>query len=355
TAGETPRGDTVFRDLVSDPPTSENEFILLWKLYISVLIAREMRTYDIRTKEAKGVYDILERIGLLEREITLVGILRRVQQVVRNLLRSIDVESTITIDPLTGAPVATGKITLKEPVGDERKRGDLSIDNLLANLNDALNGENWNVWILLDRLDVAFIDNHNLEANALRALMRVYNDVKAYERIFLKIFIREDIWKRITIEGFREASHIIRYVLLDWNQNALLNLVMRRILSNDMLVDEYNLDRRDILGSIARQEELFRRLFPAQVEQGPQKALTFKWMITRCADGTRKTAPRELIHLLNCLREQEAERLEQGGVVPPGEQIFDRSVFKLALPTVSNARLNQYIYAEYPNQRQNLE
>jgi predicted ATP-dependent serine protease len=31
---EQPRGATVFRDLVSDPPTSENEFISLWKLYI---------------------------------------------------------------------------------------------------------------------------------------------------------------------------------------------------------------------------------------------------------------------------------------------------------------------------------
>jgi hypothetical protein len=31
--------------------------------------------------------------------------------------------------------------------------------------------------------------------------------------------------------------------------------------------------------------------------------------------------------------------------------LFDRSVFKSALPTVSGARLNQYLYAEYPNER----
>ena len=30
----------------------------------------------------------------------------------------------------------------------------------------------------------------------------------------------------------------------------------------------------------------------------------------RRADGTDKTAPREVIHLLNCLREQEVARLE---------------------------------------------
>jgi hypothetical protein len=35
--------------------------------------------------------------------------------------------------------------------------------------------------------------------------------------------------------------------------------------------------------------------------------------------------------------------------------LFDRSFFKLALPTVSSARLNQYLYAEYPRQRGFIE
>jgi hypothetical protein len=58
-----------------------------------------------------------------------------------------------------------------------------------------------------------------------------------------------------------------------------------------------------------------------------------------------------MIHLLNCILEQELKRLEQGGAPAPGDQLFDRSVFKLALPTVSDARLNQYLYAEHPNER----
>ncbi len=130
---------------------------------------------------------------------------------------------------------------------------------------------------------------------------------------------------------------------------------MKRILSNDILISEYKLDRDEIMRSITWQECLFSRLFPVQVEQGPQKATTFNWMVTRCTDGTRKTAPRELIHLLNCLREQEVKRLEQGGSTPAGDQLFDRSVFKAALPAVSTARLNQYIYVEYPAQRPRLE
>jgi hypothetical protein len=138
---------------------------------------------------------------------------------------------------------------------------------------------------------------------------------------------------------------------LDWTQSALLNLIMRRLLNNGAFVEEYNIDKARVLEDAKEQEKLFYRCFPAQVEQGPQKASTFKWLVTRCADGSEKTAPRELIHLLNCLLEQETKRLEQGGPPAPGDQLFDRSVFKLALPTVSDTRLNQFLYAEYASER----
>ena len=55
-----------------------------------------------------------------------------------------------------------------------------------------------------------------------------------------------------------------------------------------------------------------------------------------------------MIHLLNTLREKEIERIELGEAVPPDDRLFDRSVFKPALAVVSEARLVQTIYAEYP-------
>jgi hypothetical protein len=55
--------------------------------------------------------------------------------------------------------------------------------------------------------------------------------------------------------------------------------------------------------------------------------------------------------LVNCIRDEEIRRLENGGTPASNDQLFDRSVFKTALPTVSGARLNQYLYAEYPGER----
>jgi len=351
-AAENPRGATVFRDLVADPPTTENEFTALWKLYALAIVAQQLREYDIRGPKAEKIYAALEGAKLLEREFSLRSLLRSVHDYARRIVAAEQIEGGLTLDPATQMPTGiTGKIVLKEPAQDLRAKGFASVDSLFSTLNEVLEEEKLRVWVLLDRLDVAFVDNHALEANALRALVRAYADIRNLASISLKIFLREDIWKRITEQGLREASHLIRYVILDWPQPALLNLIMRRLLKNDVLVKEFGIDPSAVLQDAAAQEAMFYRVFPRQVEQGPQKAPTFKWLITRCADGTGKTAPREVIHLLNCIRDEEIRRLENGGTPTSNDQLFDRSVFKTALPTVSGARLNQYLYAEYPGER----
>jgi hypothetical protein len=347
-AAENPRGATVFKDLVADPPTTEQEFIVLWKLYVLAIVARQMREFDIRGRHAENIFRALEDAKLLERELSLAGILRSVHAYAKQLIKLEAFETGMTIDPATQMPSGlVGRIVLKEPSSDLRAIGVVSIDELFADLDAALKSYKRSVWVLLDRLDVAFVENHALEANALRALIRAYADLRSRDQISFKIFLREDIWKRITEKGLREASHLTRFVRLEWTQSSLLNLIMRRLLNNDAFVKEFGINKEEVLNDAKQQDVLFYRCFPRQVDQGPQKAPTYKWLLTRCADGSEKTAPRELIQLLNCLLEQETKRLEQGGAPAPDDQLFDRSVFKLALPTVSDSRLNQFLYAEY--------
>jgi hypothetical protein len=219
------------------------------------------------------------------------------------------VEGSFAFDVSTGLPTLSGKITPSEPGAELRSKGYLSVDSLLGLANRALGSSGYRVWVLLDRLDVAFVESNELEKNALRALFRVYRDFGSFDRITLKIFLRSDIWRRIVEGGFREASHITRVAILDWKPPALLNLIVRRILSNDPLVDEYKIDRADVLGDFDKQQKIFYRLFPQQVEQGSKKRQTLEWMISRTADGTDKTAPRELIHLLNTVREKRLSAL----------------------------------------------
>jgi hypothetical protein len=348
---ERPRGATIFRDLVADPPTSENEFVGLWKLYIVTIIAQQIKEPGIDNDgvSAKTLITSLEEQGLLEASFDLAQVFKEVRNYVKRRFNPKSAEGSLGIDPNTLFPNVSWKITPSEPSADQRSKGYLSVDSLLGFANRALDASDYRVWVLLDRLDVAFVDTYELEKNALRALFRVYRDFGSFDRITLKIFLRSDIWRRIVEGGFREASHITKVAILDWGAPALLNLIVRRLLSNEALIDAYKIDRANVLIDFNKQQQMFYRFFPQQVEQGSKKRQTLEWMISRCADGTDKTAPRELIHLLNTVREKEIERLERGETPPSADHLFDRSVFKPALAVVSESRLIQTIYAEYPD------
>jgi hypothetical protein len=239
------------------------------------------------------------------------------------------------------------KVTLREPSAEEEKRGFVSADGLLQLANAALSTAKKQFWIVLDRLDVAFADSPALEANALRALFRVYRDMQGLSNCHLKILLREDIWARITDVGFREASHITKAITITWGEHALLNLVIRRVLHNKQLTAFYRVDEATVLSSVAEQQTLFYRIFPKQVDAGKGKPTTFDWMLSRTADGSKQTAPRELIHLLSAARDEQLKLLEMGTAEPAGETLITPTALKAALPVVSSVRYNQTLCAEY--------
>jgi hypothetical protein len=77
---------TVFKDLVADPPTTENEFTALWKLYALAIVAQQLREYDIRGPKAEKIYAALEGAKLLEREFSLRSLLRSVHDYARRIV-----------------------------------------------------------------------------------------------------------------------------------------------------------------------------------------------------------------------------------------------------------------------------
>lgn len=346
-SAEKPRGATVFSNLTADPPPTEADFIALWKLYISSIIAQKIYEFGIGGESAKELIGVLSEQGLLDTGFDIAIIFRKVLAYAKKWTKS-EIEPNLTVDPNTGSPSFGIRIKPNDSSSDFNS---VSVDKLLKLANTALSGADITVWVLLDRLDVAFSEDRALETNALRALFRVYRDIADLDNIKLKVFIRTDIWRRITETGFAEASHITKFVVLEWLPAALLNLIIRRLVSNPCIVDEYAIDSKKLLNDFEGQRHLFYTVFPAQVDQGSRKPSTLDWLISRCADGTGKTAPRELIHLLNALREKEIARMERGEPAAAGKQLFDRSVFKLALPDVSEARLIQTLYAEYPDLR----
>lgn len=352
---ENPHGTPVFRDLVTNPPASESEFRALWKMYFLSLLAEHLRGTGNASASGKLVIRSMEDARLLQKDTSLSGKLRAAVDYVSRCFKAEAVEGGIKIDPVTGLPEGiTGKIILREPDTRGQEAGLISADRLLAIAQEALKNLGQRVWLVLDRLDVVFADSPGLEGNALRALFRVYLDLLAFDRLSLKIFLRKDIWQRITTEPFREASHITRNITISWNQSSLLNLVVRRLLHNKAICDRYQVNVAEVLGNIAKQTELFYRIFPPQLDAGPKQPTTFDWILTRTRDGTRESEPRELIHLLSAARGAQLKSLEIGAAEPPGEALFDRSALKEALLEVSAARFEQTLCAEFPQYRDPL-
>lgn len=351
-SGENPRGATVFNDLVSDPPTSEREFVDLWKLYFLVLVGVVLRDYSSGSSEAGAVITALTEAGLLPRsnKFGLTALLRAVVDYVRRGPESL--ESEVKLNPVTGAPASiVGRITFREPSAAGATAGAISVESLFKMAEAALTKVPMTLWILMDRLDVAFADTPKLEANALRALFKAYLDLLGLDHIRLKIFLRTDIWRRITRDqGFREASHITRNTVIQWDKPSLVNLVARRAVQSPELLRYCGFDTGAAL-DVNHQQELLARLFPDQVEIGPNKPKTFDWILSRTSDGTGQNAPRELIHFLNSARSEELRRLDLGGGDGETEVVFSRLAIKNALPEVSTVRLERTLFAEYPDLR----
>ena len=351
---ENPRGTPVFADLVTDPPRSEREFQGLWKLYFVSIIYSVLTDYAISGSRFTEVRDALVAEGLVRGSASLRALLTAIVNYAKKVFRPSGIEGGVEIDPVSGLPNFHGRISFSEVGTTSSDQNTKSVDELLSILNGVLREKDIKVWILLDRLDVAFAEHPNLEANALKGLFRVYLDLLGFESIKLKIFLRSDIWKRITEQGFREASHITRTLTIEWERKSLLNLVVRRLLFNRNLVDRCKVNPEEVLRSSEAQERFFYDIFPQQVEIGANKPETFDWILGRTRDAIGN-APREIIHLLNSVRRVELKQMEISIQETELSYLFSRLAFKNALNEVSLARLEQTLFAEYPTYKPLLQ
>lgn len=353
---ENPQGAPAFQSISNDLPKDEFEFVNLWKLYILTLCGQAIKDYGLSGEKCKKVVSELEFANLIPATFSLAKALRYAFDYVKQFTRPASLETELKLDPNTGLPIGLkGKISLREPGAAQAGRGIVSIDDLFSTANEALKEANQSVWILLDRLDVAFADKPEIEILALRALFKFYLDTKSNRFITTKIFLRSDIWSEIAKSGFREASHIEKSLEIKWKPEDLTNLVVRRALSNQAICTFYKLDKELVLANYKSQENFIFQMFPQQVETGPNKPNSFGWVLGRTKDATQRSAPRELIHFLNELRDVQINRLEMGERPPVEGRLFEQIAFKDALPAVSKVRLEQTLFAEFPAMKPYIE
>jgi len=343
-SAEKPTGQTVFSEIKNTPPTTTNEFVVLWKIYLCQLIVKELMAKGKCIDSANFVREKLVEAGLIEESNTLKRLVNNAMKFTKNLFNIESIEGNADLGSAVG-----GKITFRTPTFEMKNNGDISVDELLEKLGNFLQENCLSHWVLFDRLDVAFDQDADLEKNALRALFKTYRDIEDLGSIRLKIFLRDDIWKRITDEGFRESSHITRTTIISWSNQSLLNLIVMRAIKNSSILEKYNVDYDSVERSHAEQRVLYYKIFPSQVDVGENQSDTFDWILNRVRDGLGNAAPREVIHFHNEIINREKESGSIGTRKAEDPNIFSRQSIKAATMEVSRVKIEQNLFAENPN------
>ncbi|WP_264821283.1 P-loop ATPase, Sll1717 family, partial [Acetobacter cerevisiae] len=199
---------------------------------------------------------------------------------------------------------------------------------------------NITVWIAFDRLDEAFAGYADTELPALRALLRTYLDLLEFNKIKIKLFVRRDLFSRITAGGFVNLTHIhARKLEISWREPDLLNLLSRRIRENNAFCKVFGLEELN-------DRDIFDALFPPQVDFGTRKPGTWVWMMRRIRDGNDVKSPRNLIDLIQLSQDAQLKR-EDIEERPIGSRpIFEPGALRNGLADLSVRRVTDTLFAE---------
>lgn len=333
-------GDPVFAQLGEGAALSEGQYRTIWKSYVLSLAGNWLlKLYEGQWTPSMVKLDaLLGRIGLRDSDDTPSSIFSHLVTLVRRLLTPKKAGITHTVDE-GGTPEITPFVEfgLPDPTTDTVIRHTES----LGLLNRALSEANLTLWLILDRLDEAFAEYPATEIPALRALFRTYLDLLEFDRIKLKMFVRRDLFRRVTEERFVNLSHVNdKKVEIRWNDNDLLNLLIQRVRANlDFMSTAKLVGKSNV--------EIFYALFPRQVEEGGGRPPTLKWMLTRISDGKGVKPPRNLIDLVKKTQEEQfkLENIEPKDFVV-GEVLFEGQAIKEALSLLSRQRVEDTLLSE---------
>lgn len=260
-AGFNSSGEPLFRRLGDESILTEGQYVTIWKMYFLSLAGNWLLKYSRGQKSdaLNKLESLLSKIGLLTVDVTAGSVFSRLMGWLRLNATPKAVGMDFSFNEF-GIPVFSPKIELgsagnKEDVKPET----ISHQEAYEILNAALADRNVTLWIALDRLDEAFVGRPDIEALALRALIRAFMDLK-YSNIRLKLFVRNDLFRKITREGFVNLTHVhAQRKEIMWDEDDLLTLITNRIRNNPEIFRSVGVNVKKISSG-----QLFNAMFSIQ-------------------------------------------------------------------------------------------
>lgn len=329
-------GNPIFQRLTQTSNLTEGELRTLWKSYIFSLVGNWiLEIYPENFNEKiKRLTITLEHLDLRSLDPSPATIFSKIVSSAKRL-KSAETAFTLTE---TGLPVIIPKVTFDE----ERTEGEeIYCDDFLNVLSEAVSSTGYKLWILFDRLDEAFAGRPDTEIPALRALLRTYLDLVGLPGIELKLFLRRDLFRRVTEGGFVNLSHInARTIDIIWDDEDLWSMITRRIAKNSKFRGLYD------GGNVP--DNILEVLLPDQIDIGEKQSHSTKWILNRVRDGNNVKPPRSVIDIMNDARAAQVrkESREERSIDPNKGPILEAQSVKRAFAQLSEKRVQDTLIAE---------
>lgn len=344
-AGFNPIGNPVFQRLVQQDVNvlTEGQYVSVWKTYMLSLVGNWL--IDIVGEEFSGnlsrLHKLLDETKLLSKGNKPETIFGKIITLLKETFIPETSETTFTISE-TGLPIVSQKFTFGDGGKKESSKvNEITHEEAFELLNDCLNDVGYSVWVALDRLDEAFQGYPDIEVPALRALLRTYLDLLAFDRIRLKVFVRKDLFRKVIGSGFVNLTHInARKVEIVWDEADLLSLLSRRIRDSSSFIQAME-------AQTDSDEVLFYKIFPEKVDAADRKPTTFNWIMSRIRDGNDIRAPRNLIDLVGkATDEQIRADSRTPRIINEKDRLVMSEALRNALSRLSDQRVQDTLLAE---------
>lgn len=324
---------------------TEDQFKLLWTAHIASVAANEVlrvtpeATYN---RDALGqMRDFLKYIGLLKgaKKSTLLDSLRKAKDFSIGL--GLSEEGIPSLDFSVGLENNTERTLVSEQ----------HFLDLIGLCVEVLRTNGKRLWITMDRLDELFSKGSVNEASALRALFRSHLTICAIRQgqteVRPKIFIRTDIYERITRKaGFTNVTHF-RDLNIIWTARSIVALVARRVTSNTEA--KRCLSKNGV--NVEDPKSVWDALAPAKI----QSQQSHSWIAKATTDSSGAFNPRNYITLLSLAARKNQDLLKSNPLGSYGDTILSSDSIIGSFGELSRKRLDDTVLSEFPDCRQYIE
>jgi hypothetical protein len=338
--GFNPAGSPVFQRLAEGSVLEEGQYASIWKAYFLSLVGNwVLEVFEGGFTESMQALDrLLTSLDLRSSDDSPSAVFSSVVNLVRRLANPSRAELAIAMTP-AGMPIVLPKVEFEDPGPPPRPRL-VPHEHAFAVLERVLIEEDLHVWVLMDRLDEAFQGFPKAEIPALRALLRTYLDLKPFEHLNLKLFLRRDLFRRITTGGFVNLTHVnASRVDIEWDEEDLFDLLYRRLSESRRFIE--------LLAAGSDRAQVFAAVFVDKVDPGSRKPQTWPWMLSRVRDGNGIRPPRNLIDLVKKAHDAQLRHEARGdSEFIAGQPVIGSDALKRGLEALSKERVEDTLLAE---------